>query len=1039
MHLDLALSPFGEQLLRATPAARRQLIRRRAGSIGEGDVDALADHARRAADVDPRESLRIAGIAGELAEALNHPRARALACRAEAVALWAHGRLEEALTSFEEGVAAAREAGDPLLAAQIPIAALFALAQLGRYDEALRAAARIEAELRSLGADEDAAKVVANAGIIYGEREAYPEALACFERALAYFSAQDQSAPVARLQMNIANVLTQLNRLPEALERYSAAWTTFEAAGMDLSVAGLLGNMGYLEFTGGRYTQALHAYGEARSRFERLQQPRDLAQCDRETADVYLELNLIPEAIETYERVLPAFRDLQAPAEAARCELALSEGLFAQGREEAALAALARAEDAFHQAGNEIGLARVRLQRAQRWRAADGGRQTADDGRQTEDPVGPAPSAVHRPPSAIAPSAAAARRNAQAALRSFRRHGVRVGEMEARLLLAEIEQETAPPEAPGPRRALGRLVRDAEAGAFVSLLWRAEATLARSYARAGKESAAVRHYRRAVAAAERVRRLLRGDDFRISFLRDKLRLYEELMTLLIERGTSVALREAFRVAEQAKSRTLLELLAGPLEQEAGSDRTALLRRLEALRTQLNWEYARLHRLDDGARRLPAADPGLPTRVAAIEKEYVQVQRQLQLGMAGWQDDRRRTEDGGRRTADDGRQTADGRRWTADSRRQTMDGRREAAPVLRCAPSIVDRPSSAVLRPPSVVLPRVQDLQALLAPGEQLVEYAIAQDEILAFVIDRQRFRTVRGLATRAQVELLARQLRFQWNRLGLQRDPGIYGPQIATTTTDLLGRLYDALVGPLESLLTGERVTVIPHGVLHGIPFHALHDGRQHALERWQFAYAPSAAIWRACRRRERAPAGGALVFGVSDPNLAHVREEIAGLRRCLPGACIYEDQSATLASVPRAGAYRYLHFATHAVFRHDNPLFSGLRMADGWLIAHDLYRRRLECELATLSACRTGMAAVAPGDEVIGMARGFLQAGARSVMVSLWAAHDAATATLMQECYSRLVAGASRAAALRAAQQAVREQLPHPYYWAPFILLGDC
>src|SRR5262249_50868007 len=123
----------------------------------------------------------------------------------------------------------------------------------------------------------------------------------------------------------------------------------------------------------------------------------------------------------------------------------------------------------------------------------------------------------------------------------------------------------------------------------------------------------------------------------------------------------------------------LELLAGPLEQDAaGSDRTALLRRLEALRTRLNWEYARLHRLDDGARRLPAADPGLPTRVAAIEKEYVQVQRQLQLGMAGWQDGGRGTEDGGRRTE---------------------DGRRGRSPTLRRLPSFVLRPPSSVPRPP----------------------------------------------------------------------------------------------------------------------------------------------------------------------------------------------------------------------------------------------------------------------------------------------------------------------------------------------------
>ena len=169
----------------------------------------------------------------------------------------------------------------------------------------------------------------------------------------------------------------------------------------------------------------------------------------------------------------------------------------------------------------------------------------------------------------------------------------------------------------------------------------------------------------------------------------------------------------------------------------------------------------------------------------------------------------------------------------------------------------------------------------------------------------------------------------------------------------------------------------------------------------------------------------------------AHVEDEIVALQDLLPGAEVYQDDAATLASVPMDAAYRYIHFATHAVFRKDNPLFSGLQLSDGWLIAHDLYRRRLECSLATLSACRTGMSAVVPGDELLGLVRGFLSAGARAVMVSLWAAHDAATAELMQRFYSRLADGLSRAAALRAAQQSLREDYLHPYYWAAFALVG--
>jgi CHAT domain-containing protein len=121
-----------------------------------------------------------------------------------------------------------------------------------------------------------------------------------------------------------------------------------------------------------------------------------------------------------------------------------------------------------------------------------------------------------------------------------------------------------------------------------------------------------------------------------------------------------------------------------------------------------------------------------------------------------------------------------------------------------------------------------------------------------------------------------------------------------------------------------------------------------------------------------------------------------------------------------------------------DNPLFSGLQMADGWLFAHDLYESALSCDLATLSACQTGMVSVEAGDELFGLVRGFLAAGARSVTASLWPAHDHATALLMQQFYTHWQQGASKAAALRVAQQQMRCRYPHPYHWAAFVLVGE-
>src|SRR5207253_879521 len=131
------------------------------------------------------------------------------------------------------------------------------------------------------------------------------------------------------------------------------------------------------------------------------------------------------------------------------------------------------------------------------------------------------------------------------------------------------------------------------------------------------------------------------------------------------------------------------------------------------------------------------------------------------------------------------------------------------------------------------------------------------------------------------------------------------------------------------------------------------------------------------------------------------------------------------------------IHLASHAVFRQDIPLFSAIRLADGWLSLYDLYSMCLRASLVTLSACETGVNDVLAGDELVGLARGFFQAGAASIVVSLWAVNDASTARLMQLFYGYLETSLGPAAAMRRAQADLRHEYPHPYHWAPFLVIG--
>ena len=111
--------------------------------------------------------------------------------------------------------------------------------------------------------------------------------------------------------------------------------------------------------------------------------------------------------------------------------------------------------------------------------------------------------------------------------------------------------------------------------------------------------------------------------------------------------------------------------------------------------------------------------------------------------------------------------------------------------------------------------------------------------------------------------------------------------------------------------------------------------------------------------------------------------------------------------------------------------------MHDGWLTAADALGLDLPGALVTLSACESGRSGVIAGDEVLGLTRAFLGAGAATLVVSLWLAQDTTTAALMEHWYERMGEGVGRAAALRAAQLETMRRHPHPFYWAPFILIG--
>jgi CHAT domain-containing protein len=296
-----------------------------------------------------------------------------------------------------------------------------------------------------------------------------------------------------------------------------------------------------------------------------------------------------------------------------------------------------------------------------------------------------------------------------------------------------------------------------------------------------------------------------------------------------------------------------------------------------------------------------------------------------------------------------------------------------------------------------------------------------------------------SLAPVETVRELARLLRFQFSKFSLGPAYVSACPEVLLRATEShLRKLYRELVAPIENLLTGRNLVLVPHEFLHHLPLHAMFDGGRYLIDRFAITYAPSASIYALCRKRRANSGGMALILGVPDPRAPWIENEVRSVADTLPDAKLLIGAEANREALEEWGPRsRLVHIATHGRFREARPMFSSIRLGDGYVTLYDLYQHRLPVELAALSGCSTGLSVVASGDELLGLVRGLLHAGARSLLLTLWDVQDRSTAWFMNSFYHRLAGQSDKAAALRGAMRELRERHPHPYYWAPFVLIG--
>ncbi len=290
----------------------------------------------------------------------------------------------------------------------------------------------------------------------------------------------------------------------------------------------------------------------------------------------------------------------------------------------------------------------------------------------------------------------------------------------------------------------------------------------------------------------------------------------------------------------------------------------------------------------------------------------------------------------------------------------------------------------------------------------------------------------------------------------------------------LCKRLYDKLVAQVISKLPAdiEHIILVPHGMLHKLPFAALNDGESYLIQKYALSVLPSASLIGLLGGRRAAVINAEderyLVSAISD--YSATRNEGVQFSARLRSSAGLEDLGYTLEEgktvyslassmgtqakfltneevkdglLEQFRDYSVIHFAGHAVFNPEEPLASGLVLADGSVltaarILQDSSFRTEKGKLLVLSACQTGVNVITSGGEIVGLARALFYAGMPNLISSLWEVADRSTAQLMQDFHQIWQAGKnSIAGALREAQlKAINESQPI-HAWAPFIHLG--
>jgi len=255
-------------------------------------------------------------------------------------------------------------------------------------------------------------------------------------------------------------------------------------------------------------------------------------------------------------------------------------------------------------------------------------------------------------------------------------------------------------------------------------------------------------------------------------------------------------------------------------------------------------------------------------------------------------------------------------------------------------------------------------------------------------------------------------------------------------------KLSEYLIEPVFGYIKDCELTyLVPHGLLHYLPLHALFAENKRLIEHFPIVYAPSLTALKYSQSKPARKFESCLSMGYT-PN-ENEKEIFEGEARLVAELFNVEPRLGPEAtsSILKNTNKDVIHMSCHGGFDWKNPFNSGLKLADKDLNVKEVFDLNLSTNLLVLSACETGLNGQKPGDELIGLTRAFLYAGVGSLIVSLWSVRADSTFEFMEKFYRKIKEeNMNKAEALQQVQVEFihDKRYSNPYLWAPFVLIGD-